>query len=227
MNALSTRKAKTMDPTRRACTMLPLGLLTAPMLALAANDHSAEGPYSKLPQPLPTEAAGKIEVIEFFWYGCPHCAKVEPELEAWAKKLPPDVVLRREHIVWDGRPETLTHARIYATLRGLDGVEAHQRAVFEAVHKERLDLRNEKALLDWAARRNIDRARFESMYKSFGIQSQVARSKGLTATYRIEGVPTFIVNGKYATEPHRAGGERQVFEVIDGLVAQERAALKR
>lgn len=217
-----------MDKLRRACTTtVALGLLVSPLALMAAADHGADEPFGKLDPPVPTDAAGKIEVIEFFWYGCPHCAKVEPFVEAWEKQLPADVVFRREHIVWPGRPETQTHAQIFATLRAMDIVGAHQQAVFDAVHKERFDFRVHQAGADWAARRGIDRAQFDSMFKSFNVNTQVARMKSLTNTYKIEGVPTFVINGKYVTEPHRAGGERQVFDVIDRLVAQERPTVKR
>ncbi len=217
-----------MDPLRRTCAAsLALGLLASPAALLAATDHSADGPFGKLDPPVPTDTAGKIEVIEFFWYGCPHCAKVEPYAEAWEKRLPADVLFRREHIVWPGRAQTQSHAQLFATLRILNLVGKHQQAVFDAVHKERIDFQNPQATSDWAARRGIDQARFESTVKSFGVHTMVARMKALTGTYKIEGVPTFVINGKYVTEPHRAGGERQVFEVIDRLVAQERAAAKR
>lgn len=217
-----------MNMHRRTCTTtLALGILLSPPMLRATADHSADGPFAKLDRPLPTETPGKIEVIEFLWYGCPHCAKVEPFVGSWEKKLPPDVAFRREHVVWDARQETLTHARIFATLRTMGILGPHQQAVFDAVQKDRIDFRNEKALLDWAGKRGIDRGRFESMYKSFGMQAQLGRLKALTTAYRIEGVPTFVVNGKYTTEPHRAGGERQVLEIIDRLVDQERAAAKR
>lgn len=217
-----------MNKLRRSCTTsLALGLLLAPPILRAGADHRADGPFGKLDPPVPTNAAGKIEVIEFFWYGCPHCAKVEPFVVSWEKRLPSDVMFRREHIVWDGRQETLTHARIFATLRTMGILDAHQQAVFDAVHTERIDFRNEKALADWTVRRGIDRGRFESLYRSFSVETQIGRLKSLTQTYQIEGVPTFVVNGKYITEPHRAGGERQVIEVIDRLVEQERVASKR
>lgn len=205
----------------------PWGGLLAPPSLRAANDHGADGPYSKLQYPLPPADARKIEVIEFLWYGCPHCAKVEPYVEAWEKRLPADVAFRREHIVWEARPETVVHASIFATLRTMGLLAAHQQAVFDAVHKERLDFRDGKVLADWVVRRGIEQGRFEGMLKSFGVQSQVTRMKSMTLEYRIEGVPTFIVNGRYTTEPHRAGGERQVLEVIDKLVQAERVVSKR
>lgn len=215
------------NPKRRLLnTAFPLSLLL-PSITMAATDHSADGPFSKLDQAHPTDAPGKIEVLEFLWYGCPHCAKVEPYVEAWKKALPADVVFRREHIVWESRPDTVAHARLFATLKAMNLLDIHQQAVFDAVHKERVDFKKEAALADWVGRRGIDRAAFESTYKSFGVQTLFMRMKKLTATYRIEGVPTFFINGKYTTEPHRAGGEQQVLAVMDKLIAQERDLIKK
>lgn len=214
-----------MQPSRRLLTAtIPLGMLL-PAVALAAGDHG-DGPFSKLDRPFPTDAPGKIEVIEFLWYGCPHCAKLEPFVEAWAKKQPTDVVFRREHIVWDARPDSLVHARIFATLKAMDLISAHQQAVFDAVHRDRVDFRKEGALTDWVTKRSIDRAAFDSAYKSFGVQTLVARMRALTNNYKVQGVPTFFINGKYTTEPHRAGGEQQVLDIVDKLVAQERSATR-
>jgi len=215
-----------MNPNRRLLNAaIPLGLLM-PAAALAAGEHG-DGPFSKLDRPFPTDAPGKIEVIEFLWYGCPHCAKLEPFVEAWLKRQPADVLFRREHIVWDARPDSVVHARIFATLKAMELIGAHQQAVFDAVHRDRVDFRKEAALAEWVAKRGIDKAAFESAYKSFGVQTMVIRMKTMTNTYKVEGVPAFFVNGKYTTEPHRAGGEQQVLAVIDQLVAQERALAKR
>lgn len=213
-----------MQATRRRVIVTAAALSGAlPTLAFAAGEHG-DGPFDTLQRPLPTSTPGKVEVIEFLWYGCPHCAKVEPYVQAWEKQLPPDVAFRREHVVWEGRPDTVAHARLFATLRTMELLAAHQQAVFDAVHGQRLDFRREAVLLDWAAQRGIDRAAFDTMLKSFGIQSQVQRLRALTAGYKVEGVPMFFVNGRYVTEPHRAGGEAQVLQVVDRLVAQERAA---
>ncbi len=195
-----------MNPQRRLLNAaIPLSLLV-PAVATAAADHSADGPFAKLDSPYPTSDPGKIEVLEFLWYGCPHCAKVEPYVEAWKKTLPADVVFRREHIVWESRPDTVAHARLFATLKTMNLLDAHQQAVFDAVHKERVDFKKETVLVDWLGKRGIDRAAFESNARSFGVQTLFMRMKNLTVTYKIEGVPTFFINGKYNTEPHRAGG---------------------
>jgi thiol:disulfide interchange protein DsbA len=216
-----------MNPKRRLLnTAIPLSLLL-PAVALAAADHSADGPFGTLDRPHPTDSPGKVEVIEFLWYGCPHCAKVEPYVQAWKSQLPADVLFRREHIVWESRADTVAHARLFATLKAMNLLDSHQQAVFDAVHRDRLDFRKEAALADWVGKRGIDRAAFESAYKSFGAQTMFIRMKNMTNTYKIESVPTFFINGKYTTEPHRAGGEQQVLAVMDKLIAQERALIKR
>lgn len=204
--------------------LFALGLTVSSASSFAQHDHSKENPVDKLAAPQPTADKTKIEVIEFFWYGCPHCNELEPTLEAWEKTLPKDVAFRREHILWEGRRETRGHARLFVTLRSMGILNQHQRAVFEAVHETKLKLQDEKIAFDWAAKRGIDRAKFEAVYKSFGVETQLARAKQLTDSYRIDGVPKFIVNGKYATSPHQAGDERKMFAAIDALVKQERGS---
>ena len=209
--------------------MLLRGLMVSVLTAgagrvIAQHDHSKEEPVEKLAKPRPVQDSSKIEVIEFFWYGCPHCNELEPAIEAWEKNLPKDVAFRREHVLWEGRKETRGHARLFVTLRSMGILAEHQRAVFDAVHTKKLKLHDEKVAFDWAATRGIDRAKFESTYKSFGVETQVSRAKQITGDYLIDGVPKFVVNGKYMTSPHQAGDEAKMFTVIDGLVKQERAA---
>jgi len=202
--------------------LLALALALNAPFGIADADHSKDGPIEKLARPMPVQDKGKIEVIEFFWYGCPHCNELEPAVEAWEKTLPKDVAFRREHVLWEGRRETRGHAKLFATLRAMGLLAEHQRAVFEAVHAKGLKLHDEKVALDWAAKRGIDRAKFESTYKSFGVDAQVGRAKKMTDDYRIDGVPKFVVNGKYVTSPHQAGTEQKMFAAINGLVKQER-----
>ena len=102
-------------------------------MVLSGSAALADGPeFTRLATQQPTETPGKIEVIEFFWYGCPHCNKLEPMVEAWEKRLPKDVVLRREHVIWGGRKEIEVHARLFLTLRAMNLLEQHHRAVFDA-----------------------------------------------------------------------------------------------
>jgi thiol:disulfide interchange protein DsbA len=148
-------------------------------------------------------------------------------VDAWEKTLPADVAFRREHIVWDSRKETIIHAQIFATLRTMGLLTQHQPAVFDAIHKDRVKFREEAAIFDWATRRGLDSKKFEAIYKSFGMQAQVNKMKNMTNAYKIDGVPKFIVNGQFSTEPHQAGGEVQVFEVINRLIEQQRTAGQR
>lgn len=207
---------------RYFCHALFAGLVASATAATAQHDHGKENAIDKLATPQPTDDKGKIEVIEFFWYGCPHCNELEPAVEKWEKALPKDVAFRREHILWESRRETRGHARLFVTLRALGILAQHQRAVFDAVHTKKLKLHEEKVAFDWAAQRGIDPAKFESAYKSFGVETQLTRAKQLTDNYRIDGVPKFAINGKYMTSPHQAGDETKMFAVINSLITQER-----
>ena len=193
-------------------------------IALGSSTLSAhEAPeFTRLPSAQPTDTPGKIEVIEFFWYGCPHCNKLEPAVEHWEKRLPKDVVLRREHVIWDGRSDIEGHARLYITLRAMGLLAQHHRAVFDAIHAGKAKLRGDAEIFDWVSKRGIDRSKFEATYKSFGVKAQMSRAKALTRDYGIDGVPTFAINGKYTTSLAGAHSEDRLFALIDKFIADER-----
>ncbi|QDQ26778.1 thiol:disulfide interchange protein DsbA/DsbL [Chitinimonas arctica] len=204
--------------------------LLATGLALAALTTHAEPragvDFDYLSSAKPTDAPGKIEVIEFFWYGCPHCFHLDPKVEAWVKTLPKDVSFRREHAMWDGRSDMTGHAKIFIALKALNQVNALTPKVFEAVQQSKIELRDEKVLFDWVAKQGVNRAQFEAAYKSFSAQSQFTRASQLTRDYQIDGVPTFIINGKYKTSPSKTQSEDKLFVVMNELIAKERAGLK-
>jgi thiol:disulfide interchange protein DsbA len=192
--------------------------------------------YDYLPQVMPTDSPGKIEVIEFFWFGCPHCYKAEPAVEKWAKSLPKDVVFRREHVAWDGRTDMQAHVQLFNTLKLMGRLDMTQ-TVFDAIQRDHVELRDPANLFKWAEAHGLNRAQFEATYNSFGMQAQMARSAQLSQQYHVDGVPVFFVNGKYKTSPAmvdsdpkaRLGEERsseRALQVIDELVAKERASLK-
>ena len=162
----------------------------------AAFAQLQEGKDYKAIPPQPVESGKKIEVIEFFSYGCPHCADLEPYLSAWLKKLPADVQFRRIPVVFSARWEPL--ARIYYTLDVIGAEQNVGPAVFDALHKQKLQLWEEKTFFEWAAKQGLDRNKVEEAYKSFGVNSKVMRSKALVQTYRVESVPYLIVDGKWA-----------------------------
>lgn len=199
------------------------GVATAICLAVASTALAHEGPeYVRLPSAQPTNSPGKIEVIEFFWYGCPHCDKLEPAVETWEKRLPKDVAFRREHVIWPGRAETETHARLFLTLRVMGLLAQHHVAVFDAIHRAKVRLRSDTEVFDWVAKRGIDRTKFEAAYKSFGVNSQVVSLKAMTLAYTVDGVPSFAINGKYMASLGGAHDEKRLFEIVDKLVGEER-----
>jgi thiol:disulfide interchange protein DsbA len=163
---------------------------------------------------------GKVEVIEFFWYRCPHCAELEPELEAWAKRQPPHVLIRRQPAVLNDGWLPLTRA--FYALEALGQVERLHGAVFNAIHRERIDLNDPNTFFDWAAARGVDRRKLVEAYNSFSVNAKAARAKQLTARYKITGVPAFVVNGKYQTSAYLTGGHKELFKVLDELIEQEK-----
>ncbi|WP_269531530.1 thiol:disulfide interchange protein DsbA/DsbL [Chitinimonas sp. BJYL2] len=207
-----------------------LARLLAAGLALLALNSQAEPragvDFEYLPAAQATEAPGKIEVIEFFWFGCPHCYHLEPKVQAWEKTLGKDVVFRREHVLWNGRSDMEGHVRLFATLKMLGKLNALTPAAFDAIQRDRIELRDEVKLFEWVAAQGIPREQFENAYRSFGAQAGLARARQLTLDHRVDGVPTFIVNGKYKTSVTKTGNEDKLFVVVNELVAKERATLK-
>lgn len=204
-------------------------VLAASLMSTSAAFALTEGKeFKALSKPMPVAAAGKQEVIEFFWYGCPACFGVEPTIEAWAAKLPKDVNFRRVHVMWDGRNDMEGHAKIFLALQtmGLDGKQ--QKAVMKAIQTDRIELRDEAKLLDWVKKQGIDVAKFKAAYNSFSTNVQLKNLAKMTQDYQIEGVPTFIVNGKWVTSPSMVGANDANFtKVLDELIAKGRAAPKK
>ena len=197
------------------------------LLALAAFSAGAaelaEGrQYQRLQIPQPTESVGKVEVIEFFWYGCPHCADFEPVLDAWVRKLPVDVSFRKVPAVF--RDTWAPGARLYYTLEAMGLLDKLHVAVFNAIHKEKRNLySDEQAMLDWVVKQGVDRKKFSDMYKSFSIAGKVKRATEMTQEYGFGGVPVLIVGGKYM--PVNAGSYGDMLRVTDALIAKNRAEL--
>jgi thiol:disulfide interchange protein DsbA len=204
-------------------------VLAASLMSASAAFAFTEGKdFKALSKPIPVAVAGKQEVIEFFWYGCPHCFSVEPAIEAWAAKLPKDVNFRRVHVMWDGRNDMEGHAKIFLALQtlGLDG--KHQMAVMKAVQQDRIELRNEAKLFEWVKTQGIDVAKFKAVYNGFSTNAQLKNLATMTRDYQIDGVPTFIVNGKWVTSPAMVGAEdATVTKMIDELLAKGRTAPKK
>lgn len=201
---------------------LAIGLFAA-QPALAAEPVEGKH-YARLQMPQPTEQAGKVEVIEFFWYGCPHCGDFEPLLKSWTKTLPADVNFRKVPAIF--RDSWAPGARIYYTLEALDLLGKLSDAVFHAMLKEKINLNDEKTLFDWVEKKGVDRKKFADTYKSFSVDAKVRKAAEMTQEYGFGGVPVVIVGGKYMPAPN-LGTFGDMLRVVDGLIAKNRAELKK
>jgi thiol:disulfide interchange protein DsbA len=177
--------------------------------------------YVRLKNPQLVETGKKIEVIEFFSYGCPHCNDLEPFLQAWMRTLPPDVQFRRVPVMFQQRWEGL--ARVYYTLEAMGEEARLSPEVFKAIHVNGLPLYDDKAFFDWAASHGLDRARVAEVYNSFGVNSKFNRAKVLAQAYNIQSVPTVIVDGKFVTSSDRVGTHEKLPPVLDELIVKARA----
>lgn len=195
-----------------------LSLLSA---AWAAEPAVEGTDYLRLARPVPVESGRKIEVVEFFWYRCPHCNQLEPGLAAWAKQLPADVKLRPVPAVLN--QNWLPAARLYYALADLGALPRLHAKVFEAYHKDKLDLDNEAELLAWVKKQGLDEARFKAAYHSFSVQTRAMKGDRAARAAGITGVPTLMVDGKYLTSISLTFTEERLFEVLDQLIQRARA----
>ena len=176
--------------------------------------------YVKLNQPL-TVPPGKIEVIEFFWYGCPHCNAFEPSLDAWQKKLPGDVAFKRVPVAFRDEPFT-THQRIFYALDTMGLIPTMHRKVFYAIHNERQRLDKPAEIAAFMQKNGVDSAKFLEAFNSFSVQTRARQAKQLTEAYKIDGVPAIGIQGKYFTSGSLAGSPDGAIVVADYLIQKVR-----
>jgi len=202
--------------------LLPLAAAFIAAMSLTAAAQSVEEgrEYLRLKNPQPTETGKKIEVIEFFSYGCPHCADLEPILENWLKTgMPADVQFRRIPVMYQDRWVPL--AKIYYTLEALGEERRLSPDVFTALHNKGVSLWQDKTFFDWAASQGLDRKKVEDMYNSFAIAGKVNRARAAAGTYQVQSVPTFIVDGKFAT--YKVASHQAMPAALDAMIAKARA----
>lgn len=201
---------------------LAAGTLALPALAQSPKKPAEGTEYRALQQPAPVEApAGKIEVVEFFWYSCPHCNAFEPALEAWSKKLPADVVLRRVPVAF--RDNFVPQQRLFYVLEAMNRLDLHGK-VFQAIHGERQPTNREDTILEWAQKNGLDRAKFQELYNSFSVQTKTRRATQLQDAYRVEGVPALGVAGRFYTDGEMSGNMGRALQVVDFLIGEARRA---
>ena len=206
--------------TRWFSTLLVSLLLTGP---LAAAEYSEGKQYLRLAKPQPTSVSDKIEVVELFWYGCPHCFELEPHIQQWLETKPDDVVFMRMPAVLGPRWEMLAKGFYTAELLGVE--DRMHLALFEALHEKKQKINDEAALQDFFVNHGVSAEDFRNTFGSFAVSVKLNNAKAMTRRYAITGVPTIIVNGKFSTGGRQAGSNANIIKVVDYLVAQERSGM--
>ncbi len=209
--------------------LLPL-YLTLSLIGALAGAHAARaepidptGKYELVTPPQPTEVpAGKIEVVDLFWYGCPHCWRILPYVERYARNLPDDVVLRHLPAVF--RKSWEAHARAFYTAEILGVTEAIHRPLFEAIHEQRRSLDSREKLRAFFVAHGVSASDFDKTYDSFAVETMLRKSMVMQQRYGVRGTPTLIVNGKYRVTASSAGGYAEALKVVAALVDKERRA---
>ncbi len=202
-----------------------LGASALPTSAQAqAKAFQRGADYLTIDKPAPTEApAGQIEVVEFFWYNCPHCNAFEPMFDAWAKKVPKDVSVRRAPVAF--RADFEPQQRLYFVLESLGKVDELHKKVFNAIHVEKQQLSTADQITAWAEKQGIPKAKFVELYNSFSVSTKARKSTQLQDAYAVDGVPALGINGRYFTSGTQAKTLERALQVTDYLIGQSRQAM--
>ncbi len=200
--------------------LLPL----LPLSVYAADTFEEGTQYAQINPPEPTSVVpGKVEVVEMFWYGCPHCYHLEPYVQQWLAHKPANVEFVRVPAIF-GNKQWRLHAQAYYTAEILGVGDKIHTPLFDAIHKEKRQLNTEDALADFFAEHGVDKKQFHDAFNSFSVMVKVNHAADLTQRYGISGVPSVIVDGKYRTDGGMAGGTENIFKVVEYLVAKESKA---
>lgn len=209
-----------------AASAVAASALTLPAAhpAMAQARQFKEGKdFKRLDKPVAPDApAGKVDVIEFFWYSCPHCNAFEPALDAWVKAAPKDLSIRRVPVAFNA--SFVPQQKLFYTLEGMGKLDALHAKVFRAIHVEKVKLAKDDEILAWVTQQGVDAAKFKEVYGSFSVANQVRRASQLQDAYGVEGVPSMGVAGKYYTDGTMAGSMQTVLQVVEYLVSTARKA---
>jgi thiol:disulfide interchange protein DsbA len=198
------------------CLAAACGVACMPGLAWAQGAPVEGKDYVRLAQPVPMPASGKVEVVEFFGYWCPHCNSFEPAIDAWSKKLPADVSFRRVPVAFSAPQEP--YAKIYLALEALGQLDAMHRKVFTAIHVQRQRLEKDADISAFVSANGLDAAKFMDTYKGFTVASKFKQARQLADAYKIDGVPTIGIHGRFFTSPSLVGSGEQALRVTDHLI---------
>jgi protein dithiol oxidoreductase (disulfide-forming) len=215
----------------------PLLAAVASTVAASASAATASGPtvwqegvnYTRLVPAQPTAVpTGQVEVLEFFWYACPHCYAIDPLVESWKKTKPAYISFSRVHVMWNEGHRAL--ARLYYTLDSMGKLDQLHGEVFKEIHVNGNPLvasdpnnaaESERIQTAFVTKHGISESDFKKAYHSFAVETALQRADELVQRYRIDGVPTFVVNGKYVADVHSADGQERLLSLVGDLAAQE------
>ncbi len=206
--------------------LLALSLLVFGLTSVAAQDtakvYVAGTDYDVITPPVRAVDPGKIEVAEFFWYGCGHCYAFEPNLQAWEKTMPKDVSFRRIPAIWQEKMEL--HAKAYYTAEALGVLDTMNMVIFQAMNVDRKTLASQAEIATLFAAHGVSEADFNKAFTSFGVSSQVKQAVATAKAAQITGTPALMVNGKYHVSGRKSGTQADMLKVVDFLIEKERAA---
>jgi len=202
-----------------AAGLAALSGLGLPGMAFAQGAPVEGKDYARLKTPINLPRTGKVEVIEFFWYGCPHCFAFEPTIEPWIAKVPADVHFHRVPVAFDALKEI--HQQIYFTWEALGLVEQMHTKTFNRFHVQHKPINSESDMLAFATENGLDVAKVKQAWESFSVRTKMGQAKQLADNYGVDGVPMIGIHGRYTTSPSM-GGMKECLATTDALVAQLR-----
>ncbi|MFM9992033.1 MAG: thiol:disulfide interchange protein DsbA/DsbL [Burkholderiaceae bacterium] len=205
---------------RRDFSIAALASATTGMTSAQGAAPVAGKDYLILDKPVATEAKGKLEVVEFFWYSCPHCNAFEPTLANWLKALPKDVDFKRAPVRF--RESFEPQQKVYYVLEALKKLETHHAKLFYAIHVEKQNLASGDAIVTWAEKNGLDRKAFMDLFNSFTISGKARQAAQLQEAFNVEGVPALGVAGRFYTDGSLAGSMEKALQVVNYLLAEVR-----
>ncbi len=190
-----------------------------PAVSFAQSRYQEGADYVALDKRVPSDtAAGRVEVVEFFWYNCQHCNAFEPRLEQWVAKLPKDVSLRRVPVAF--RDDFVPQQRLFYALEAMGKVEELHKKVFYAIHVDKRQLTNQAAIGDWIVTQGVDKKKFDDLYNSFAVQTKATRAAKLQNDFKVSGVPAMGIAGRFYTDGALAQSMERALQITDFLITE-------
>lgn len=193
-------------------------LMFLPLTVMAKN-YVAGSDYEVLSKPVATMSGNKVEVLEFFWYGCPHCFKFEPSISQWVKKLPSNAKFTR--IPAPLNPRWMVHTKVFYALEIMGKGDLYHSAIFNAIHVKKQRLFTEDKLINFLASQGVDKKLLSDTMNSFAVEMRARKAAQLSREYQLQGVPMLAVNGKYLITAEKAGSFKKMLDIASYLIKKE------